>query len=444
MHWLLLLFLFHEDDPKILDRQPPVVSPSFRAIEQRGAPPFTSLNVTLASWLPLAEFGANHTSGADCWGYTSPSGREYALIGLSHGTGFVEISNPDNAQVIEVLPSPVSLWRDVKTYGDRAYAVSEGGGGIQIFDLSQIDSGVVVQSGTVDDVPPNKTHNVAINETSGFLYRCGGSGQGLRIYSLATPDTPVFVNSWSFRYVHDAQIVTYTSGPYAGREIAFLCAGFNNGNTQTGLTILDVTDKNNILELTHFFYSTPAYSHQGWLSPDRTRFYLNDELDEQFQSTTTTTRVVNVEDLSQPVEEASFTNGNSAIDHNLYTKDDFIYAANYRSGLRIYRNNAGTLSEIAFFDTYPTDDQANFNGLWSSYPYFPSGTIIGSDLERGLFVWRFEPVSGDLNGDYIVDESDLQLASESWHQCPSNCVGDINGNLQVEVLDLTGIINQMQ
>ncbi|NBP51756.1 MAG: hypothetical protein EBU70_11400, partial [Actinobacteria bacterium] len=45
----------------------------------------------------------------------------------------------------------------------------------------------------------------------------------------------------------------------------------------------------------------------------------------------------------------------------------------------------------AWFNTHPDDDAspaATFNGLWSNYPYLPSGTILGSDIERGLFVWR--------------------------------------------------------
>jgi hypothetical protein len=44
--------------------------------------------------------------------------------------------------------------------------------------------------------------------------------------------------------------------------------------------------------------------------------------------------------------------------------------------------------EVAWFDTWPSDDQAQFNSLWNVYPYFPSGTVTGTDIEKGLFVWR--------------------------------------------------------
>jgi hypothetical protein len=43
---------------------------------------------------------------------------------------------------------------------------------------------------------------------------------------------------------------------------------------------------------------------------------------------------------------------------------------------------------MAFFDVYPVDDQALFNGTWSNHPYFASRTVVASDIEQGLFVLR--------------------------------------------------------
>ncbi len=378
----------HPDDPKVRDTQPRYEGPGYRR-DVNGlnpGPEFPSEGMTLLSWLPVPEFG-NHSWANDCWGYTSPSGREYAIIGLSDGTGFVEVTNPGNAQIIGVIDGPNSTWRDVKVYDEYAYAVSEGGSGIQVIDLRQIDQGSVTLANTVTTGGTQATHNVALNEDSGFLYRTGGGSNGLRIYDLSNPATPVFVASWSDRYVHDAQIVTYTDGPYAGREIAFCCAGFNGGWEMTGLTILDVTDKSNLIELAHLEYSTGSYSHQGWLSPDKQYFYLGDELDEDSFGFPTRTRVIDVSDLNNPVEVNWYTNGNSAVDHNLYTKDNLIFAANYTSGLRVFdATNPVEPVEVAYFDTHPNNDATSFNGLWSNYPYFQSGIIIGSDRERGLFV----------------------------------------------------------
>ncbi|MHC5026676.1 MAG: choice-of-anchor B family protein [Planctomycetota bacterium] len=384
------LVIGHTDDPKVRDMEPAYQGPGYRAGDGgvAGGGGFTSQGMALMSWLTVPELSPSMTWASDCWGYTSPSGREYALIGLSDGTAFVEITDPGNADLIVVHWGPNSVWRDMKTYDHYAYVVSEAGEGIQVFDLSNIDNGGVPSPTTVLEGGSPASHNVAIDTTSGFLYRCGGAGNGLRIYDLADPANPVYVAEWPDRYVHDAQIHTYTSGPYAGKQIAFCCGGFNGGWGESGLDIVDVTDKDNIVLLARLQYDNAVYCHQGWLSPDEQYFYLDDELNEDDLGLTSTTHIIDVSDLENPVEAATFTNGLDAITHNLYVKGDTAYAANYSTGVRVFditdRENP---VERGYFDTRPEDDGTNFSGLWSVYPFFESGSVIGSDRQRGLFVW---------------------------------------------------------
>lgn len=381
----------HPDDYKLLDRVPRYEGPGYRAA-LRGTPPinFPSNNVTLLSWIPLGEFGSEITSANSCWGYVSPSGREYAIIGLSHGTAFVEVTDPGNAQIVALITGPTSLWRDMKTYQNYCYAVSEGGSGIQVMNLANIDNGVVTLVRTVTTGGATATHTLALNTDSGYLYRAGGSGNGLRIYNLnADPSNPQHVATWSDRYVHEAQVVTFTSGPQAGRELALCCSGYNGGGTQTALEILDVTNKSNIVSLSRTFWPEAAYSHQVWLSPDRRYAYLNDELDERDFGNPTQTEVFDMLNPAQPVRVGNFTNNNTAVGHNLYTRGNYIFESNYRSGLRVFdATNPTAPVEVGYFDTWPSDDNASFNGLWNNYPYLPSGIVIGSDIEKGLFVWH--------------------------------------------------------
>src|SRR5438552_171953 len=63
--------------------------------------------------------------------------------------------------------------------------------------------------------------------------------------------------------------------------------------------------------------------------------------------------------------------------------------ASSRGVLHVFDRAASSIkpTQVAFFDTWPEDDNTNYNGLWNNYPYFASGTVIGSDIEKGLFVW---------------------------------------------------------
>jgi len=381
----------HPDDYKVLHAKPIYTGPGYRRDRDGAAQgTFPADGVELMSWVTIPEFG-NHSGAMACVGYTSPSGREYAIIGLSEGTGFAEITNPGDAQVITTIPGASSGWREMAVYGHHCYSVNESANGVQVIDMSQIDNGIVTHVRNVTTGGATQTHTVQVNAQSGYLYRNGGSSNGLRIYSLADPANPQYVAEWQERYVHDCQVVTYTSGPYAGREIAFCCGGFNGGWEQPGLSIVDVTDKQNIFTITHYRYPGAAYSHQGFLSEDRQYFYHDDELDEWNNGGTTNSRVIDVSNLSAPVQVATFTSGTTAIDHNQFVKGNRLFQANYTSGLRVFDISSPTAPvQVAWFDTHPEDDGPSFNSLWGTWPFYDSGTIIGSSRERGLFVWRLE------------------------------------------------------
>ena len=390
----------HVDDPKARDLLPPVNGPIYRAGEGSPAETFEANGILLKSWIPLSNFSGAPTSGNDCWGYVSSSGREYAIMGLSNGTSFVEITNPANPVIVGHITGPNSLWRCVKTYGQFCYAGSEAGTGIQVISLANIDGTNTsqprvsfVRDVTAGNNGTGATHTLWVDTVSGFLYRAGGGSNGLRMYDLnADASNPAYVGLWSSVYVHEVQVFTYPSGPYAGKQIAFCCGGSNGGQVNTGVYIVDVTNKAAPVQLSYTTYPGARYCHQSWLSNDLQRIYINDELDEGATTSVTTTIVMNVANLSAPVVEGTFTNGNAAVGHNLYIgPNNKLFEANYRSGIRVFDLNVSATNppETAFFDTWPGDNLPQFNGLWNVWPWFPSGSFIGSDLNRGLFVWRF-------------------------------------------------------
>ncbi|MBL8860556.1 MAG: choice-of-anchor B family protein [Planctomycetes bacterium] len=393
----------HDGDQKLLDKQPAYQGPGWRnALKRQFAAgggqqqlglgdQFARSNVTLFAWMPLSDFGVGSGgNGNSCFGYVSPSGREYALFGHSNGTAVVEITTPGNPVLVGQIAGPQSLWRDVRVFQHYAYAGSEGGGGIQVIDLSNVDNGAVSLANTITTGGSTATHTLEVDVASGRLYRAGGGGNGLRIYDLnANPASPAYLGAWPDRYVHETQVVTYpTGGPGGGpRQLAICCGGLGSGYTDTGIDIVDVTNGAAPAHLLHVGYAQSNYSHQAWLSPNRQYLFHNDEVDGR-----PFTRVFNASNLNQPVPQLTYLgeyqNG-ITVDHNLYTLGTRVFHANYRSGLRVFDWSSGvtTPTLVAWFDTYPADDAGGYNGLWNNYPYFPSGVVIGSDIESGLFVW---------------------------------------------------------
>ncbi len=346
-------------------------------------------NMLLLSHLDLSEldplFGS--FTANDCWGYVTPQGKEIAIVGLRRATAFVDITDPYQPAILATFESPDSLWRDIKVLDTYAYAVSEGGGFIQTFDLAQADAGVVVDLGSTTLPGTSTTHNIAVDETSGYLYRLG-SGASIQAYSVGArglPGSPTQPRQTLIDpgfYVHDAQIVTYDTGPYAGRQIGFLCTG------RGPLRIWDLTDKQNPFEISSISYPGRRYAHQGWLDEERRYFYLNDELN---RADGTKMFIFDVEDLANPRFVGTFFNGGTSAAHNLYVRGNRVFASNYTTGLRVFDiSSRENPVEIAWIDTFPGGDGTAFDGAWSNYPYFPSGNIIVSDIQSGLFVTRLE------------------------------------------------------
>jgi choice-of-anchor B domain-containing protein len=373
---------------------------------------FPCRNVDLASFLPLAEIGGGTSN--DVWGWTDPqTGKEYALLGRSSGVSFVDISTPEQPVYLGNLPTHTvdSLWRGLKVYRDHVYVVSEAAGhGLQVFDLRNLRN-VAAPPQTFNETAHydgfGSAHTLAVNEETGFAYAAGsrtgagkivgvntcGEARGLHMVNLQNPSAPAFAGCVdSDGYTHETQCIVYR-GPDAAHRDREICFSANEDT----VTIVDVTNKQQPVQLSRTTYAGRGYTHQGWLTEDHQSFLVNDELDEQHaqqqqQPGNTKTFIWDVSNLDAPFVRGVFQNQTTSIDHNLYVRGRHAFESNYRSGVRIVdlQNVAApsSMTEAAFFDVYPVDDQALFNGTWSNYPFFASGVVIASGMEQGLFVLR--------------------------------------------------------
>ena len=337
-------------------------------------------------------------AGNDSWGWTDPdTGKEYALMGLNSHTAFVDISNPSMPILLGALPSATlnSIWRDIKVYQNHAFIVSEASGhGMQVFDLTRLRDIISPEIFTADThfTDFGSAHNIVINEASGYAYvvganRNGPFSGGALFVNIQNPTMPILEGGFGEGgYSHDAQVVNY-DGPdadYNGKEILV-------GSNENEIVIADVTNKSNPITISTIGYSNIGYTHQGWFSEDLKHFIVGDELDELNIGTNTRTLIFDFSDLDNPTYDFDYLGTTLAIDHNGYPNGNDYYLANYTAGVRVLdlsqiENN--NLAEIGFFDTYPENDNAAFDGVWNVYPFLISNNIIISDIDRGLFIIR--------------------------------------------------------
>ncbi|MEM7186695.1 MAG: choice-of-anchor B family protein [Bacteroidota bacterium] len=359
----------------------------------------------LMSFIPWTDF--NSTNANDSWGWVDPQdGAEYALVGMRDGVVFVDITDPVNPEYLGKLPTHTnsSLWRDVKVYNNYAFVVSEASGhGMQVFDLTRlrnVTNAPVIFTEDAHYAGFGNAHNIVINESEGYAYGVGTStfSGGAHFVDISDPLNPVAAGGFSAEdYTHDAQVVTYT-GPdtdYTGREIYV-------GSNEDKVVIVDVTDKGNPQTISTIGYSNIAYTHQGWLTDDQTKFILGDEIDELNFGFNTRTVIFDVSDLDNPAFDFEYFGPTPATDHNGYVDGDLFYLANYEAGLRVIDISDidnGNMNEIGYFDVYQAGNTAGYDGAWNVYPYFPSGNILISSLKFGD--------ENYLGGMYIVRSSTL-------------------------------------
>lgn len=353
---------------------------------------FPCSNVDLLAYLPHGMMGG--TNGNDIWGWTDPlTGKDYALVGEHGGTAFVDITTPTSPIYLGSLPTQTfaSTWRDIKTRNNHAFIVSEASNhGMQVFDLTNlrgVTSPPVAFTVAAHYSGFGSSHNIAVNEDSGYAYAVGTNtcSGGLHIVNIQTPASPSFAGCFSADgYTHDTQCVIY-NGPdtqHVGKEICF------SANEDT-LTIVNVTNKSAMVQLSRTGYAGYGYMHQGWLTEDHRYFLADDETDEASHQHNTHTYVWDVSNLDAPFMVGFHVGPTAAIDHNQYVVGDHVYQANYRAGLRVLRFDelsSADLTEVAFFDIYPANNNRGYNAAWSVYPYFESGVVVVNGIEQGLFV----------------------------------------------------------
>lgn len=337
-----------------------------------------TLEANLNEYPPVAgsPFGAGYSS---CWSYIHGDGREYAAIGTTNGTAIYNVTDPDAVYRVGFIPGPYSAWREMKSYRNWIYIVTEGDGpglGVQVVRMTDPEAPLLVATYTGAF---HRSHTVSVDTARALLVCNGTTGAsgsaGLRVLSLANPEAPVEVGAWpagtppftSDLYVHDSVPIgnrLYASSIYAGIQ-----------------RILDFTNPAAISQVSGWSYPG-AFTHNAWPDETGSFLYVTDEVNGE------PLKVFDISSPGAPALAGELTANPLAIVHNAHVKGNELYLANYTEGIRVLDlSDPAHPAEFAWGDSYPGPSGGYF-GVWGVCPFFPSGTVIASDMQTGLYVYR--------------------------------------------------------
>lgn len=320
----------------------------------------------------------------DVWGYAAPDGTEYALVGLGNAVSIVSLANPDSIYELHRIPGMQTTWRDLKTFGEYAYVVSDATTeGLLTVDLALLPDSITY---SYDNVPRpdgslfRSAHNIYIDPETGYAYTAGGNlnSGGMVIFDVGTyGDSVVFVANAPSVYAHDVYVQDgrmYASQIFDGT-----------------LGIYDVSDVDNIIAVGE--RQTPFdFTHNAWTTADANYIFTADERADA------PIAAYDISNESDPVlldefrPERSLNSG--VIPHNVHVLDEYLVVSYYTDGLEIADASVpDNIIEVGYYDTWLGSD-GGFNGNWGAYPFLPSTLVLASDRSTGLYVVEVDYVRG--------------------------------------------------
>ncbi len=354
-----------------------------------------SLNMTVISqWDPDTLPTAGTREYNDIWGYVDCEGNEYVIIGSASRIHFFDINDPANPEELaEFEGGDITTWRDMKTYQNHAYAVSDNTSeGLMVFDLTNIQDTIIKTYQSTDIF--SKAHNIYVDYDHGRMYVAGADtrNDGLIVLDLnADPNNPVVLSSVSLpggEYVHDV---------FVRDHIAYCSHGWN------GYYIWDFTDPVNPTLLSTV--GTNGYNHSSWVSEDGTYAIFAEEVPlglplgiiDLTELAQANTPVINT--FKFPLLAPDHENN---VPHNPFIRGNHAIVSHYHDGIQIFDlTDPMNPQQVAYYDTHVNDSYSGYQGNWGVYPFFPSGIIAASDINEGLILLT-------TTGDVVLSETEIQ------------------------------------
>ena len=327
---------------------------------------FGQLNVTMRSHLPYSVALSN------IGGYVDSSGNEYALVGTYNGLSIVDVTDPANPVIKFNIAGTNSDWREVKTWQNYAYVTTEGCcNGLQILNLGYLPDSVPTKYYKGNGAINNQLNTIhALHVDAGYAYLYGSNlfnGAAL-ILDLANPWNPTYTGHTAGTYIHDG---------YVRNDTLYGCHIYDGY-----FSVIDVTNKANPITITT--QNTPnLFTHNSWLNDAGNILFTTDEVSDSYLTSYDISDLNNITELNR----IQLTPGSGSIVHNTHTLNDFEVVSWYKDGIAIVdASHPDNMIVTGSYDTYTQGSGDGFNGCWGVYPYLPSGNLVVSDIDNGLYV----------------------------------------------------------
>ncbi len=342
----------------------------------------------------------------EVWGWHDPvKNREYAIIGSTNGTHFIDVTDHNDMKEVAYVAGNTFkvVHRDYKNKDNYLFAVSdEKDGTLQVIDMAFLPDSVsvVYDSGVFFE----KSHNIWVDGDR--LYACiprpawSPLVNGLAIYDISDPAAPSVLQeyesiSWPWGNIHDL---------YVRNDTAYLNA------EERGLFVVDFSDPAMPAILTNLsIYPFQGYNHSGWLSEGGNHYIMADETHGMPLKLLEVSDLGNIEVESYLFPEMTFPiQDTNAIAHNPLFKDNYVFSSYYYDGVYVFDVSDPSVPTIAgFYDTYPDTNAGQYHGNWGVYPFLPSGLILASDMQTGLYVLEFTPPGTSI--DNLLEQISLSI-----------------------------------
>lgn len=332
-----------------------------------------------------------------CWGYVAPNGREYAIYAANAGTSFVDITDTNNIHEVDFLPGLPAYAREMKTYSHYAYITADvPDAGIQIVDLQYLpDSVHLVNTFVFPGFTRGHTIQVESPEKP-YLYIHAGDYLigGMFVLDLSVnPTQPVKRGEWQTEVIHDSRIINDT---------IYGCNIYDAPIGTGSIYIIDARDKDNLRTIGSWVNNPNPGPHNIAFTTDKKFALVTDEL--PINTLPRLMKIWNVEDKNNVTLASTWqpTGITGSIVHNVEVYGNYAFVAHYTAGLRIVDiSDPYNPREAAWYDTYTFNDTSTYDGCWATY-VFPSGKIIASDMQFGLFVFKTTfPITDPGQGEVI-------------------------------------------